>query len=257
MKKVRVKRIIIALLLFVIWIGILVYITDSEKIRIQKKNAQYVLIDQFNYWKYVDSEWVKLDSVNDFDSVAEEINWKKYDIYINNKYFNTLEYVLMEGQEYYFDDNDHSHEINQEKILFNNDTYLQLKEFNLIDFSNEDINIVKKILNKYSHSFDDVTIKNKYMIDDNNSIYIISNYTNLSSKYNSDLFYLAFYRRNSKNYLLMNIGNEANVSDYKLAWVLDEKNKYDNFILSYTCEDTICYDMYEYKNGKYVKIIST
>lgn len=251
------KRYIVILLLFVIWGIVFVYLVNKENLRSEKSVTQYVLINQFNLWKYSNLKWEKLNYIVDEDKVSKEINWKKYDIYVGNQYFNTLDYVLKNGEEFYFDDDTHSYEVNQEKVLFNVGSYLKLKEFYSTNFSEGDINIINDILVKYDHSGNNLTVQKKYFIDEDNAIYILSNYPSFYPKYQSDLFYFIFYRRNSKNYLLVDIDYVENVSSYKLTWVMDAKSKYDNFILSYTCEEATCYDMYEYKRGKYERVIGT
>ncbi len=251
------KRYIIIVLCFVIWGIVFVYLVNNENLRIARSVTQYVLIDKFNLWKYSDLKWEKLDSVVNYDDVSKEINWKKYNIYVNNQYFNTLDYVLKDGVEYYFDDDIRSYEINQEKILLNEDSYLKLKEFYSTNFKEEDIEISNEILLKYNHSSDNLTVQKKYLIDEENAIYIFSNYPSYYPDNQFDLFYFVFYRRNSKNYLLLDIDYVENVSSYKLSWVMNTKSKYDNFILSYTCEEATCYDMYEYQKGKYAKVIGT
>ena len=256
-KMKNIKKYIIVLLFIMVWIIIFALAVRSGNKQEEKNTTQYVLIDPFNYWKYTNQKWENIDSINDFDKVTEEINWKKYDIYVNNQYFNTLDYVLKNGQEYYFDDDTHSYEVPQEKLLLNEGSYFNIKEFYLDNFLNNDLNIVNEFLNKYNHSSNNLTVQQKYSIEDNKSIYIISNYPDNYPEDDSGLFYLVFYRQDNKNYLLVDMGYAENVSNYKLAWVLNTESKLDNFILSYTCEEATCYDMYEYQKGKYLKVIGT
>lgn len=251
------RRYLIIFLCFVIWGIIFIYIVNYENLRIQKNASQYILIDLFNYWKCENLKWEKLDAINDYDNVSEEINWKKYDIYVNNQYYNTLDYVFMNGKEYYFDDDTHSYEIPKEKVLFNEGSYFKLKNFELASFSEEDNNILEDMLNKYHHFSNNLTVRSKYLIDDENAIYIASNYPNYYPQNQENLFYFVFYRRGNKNYLLVDIGYIENLSNYKVSWVVNAKSKYDNLILSYTCEEATCYDMYEYQKGKYIKVIGT
>lgn len=248
----KIKKYIILIICFVVWIGLLIYFNNKENIKFQRNIPQYVLIDQFHYWKYVDSEWINIDSINDFETVEKEINWNEYDVYINNQYYNTFDYVLMDYEEFYFDDDIKSHEITQDKLLLNHDSYLELKNVSNDNFSDDDVEIVSSFMNKYNYSVNDVAVKNKYIIDEDNVIYILSNYREYSR---DDIFYLVFYRRNNKNYLLVNNSDANNIFYYELFSVLDTKNKHDNIILSYGCEDSVCYDMYEYNKGKYVKVI--
>jgi len=248
----KIKKYIILIICFVVWIGLLVYFNNKENIKSQKNIPQYVLIDQFHYWKYINNKWINIDSINDFETVEKEINWNEYDVYINNQYYNTFDYVLMNYEEFYFDDDIKSHEITQDKLLLNHDSYLKLKNFSTQSFFDEDVEIVSNFMNRYNYSVGDVAVKNKYVIDDDNVIYILSNYREYSR---DDIFYLVFYRRNNRNYLLVNNDDANNILYYDLFSVLDTKNKYDNIILSYGCEDSVCYDMYEYNKGKYVKVI--
>ena len=216
------------------------------------------MINPFNYWKYNNLEWEKMDTILNFDAVEEEINWKEFNIYINNQYYKTLDYVLMNGEEFYFDDNTKSYNVDGEKILLSKKSYFQLKNYSVVTFSKEDISIVSNFLKKYHHSFSDLRVKNKYIISSTESLYVVSNYYDgYVDNGNSSIFYTIFYRNKSRDYLLTDIEGSSLVHSYQLKWILDIDNRYDNFILSYTCEEAICYDMYQYKRGKYIRVIGS
>lgn len=251
------KRIFILVLCLLIWGFIFFYIVISENNKNRRSVTQYVLINPFNYWEYTNLEWKKIDTVLDFDYVDEHVNWQKFNIYRGNEYYKTLDFVYRGGEEFYFDDNSHSYEIPGEKILFNRDSYIKLVDFGDTSFNSEDLGVVDSFLKKYHYSTVGLTIQRKYIINSQDSLYVVSNYPSSIVNNGDNLFYIVFYRRNNKNYLLVNRGFVEDLSSYKLSWVLDIGIKNCNFILSYNCGEAICYDMYEYVKGKYIKVIGT
>lgn len=255
MKKIR--NIIFVIVLLIIWLFIYIFVVNKDELRTQKSVSQYILINQFTCWRYTNSKWKSLSYTTDELNTSQELNWKKYDIYINNQYYNTLDYVVKNGQEFYFDDNTHSYEINDEKIMFNKNSYLKLINFNKVNLSNDDDAIIGKILKKYNFENQEVTMKDKYSIDGGNagSIYFLSNHTGKYSVDSLHEFNLIFYRVNGTNYILVNTGFVDHRSMYRLAFVVDVKNKFNNFVIAATCESGSCYWMYEYKNGKYLNVI--
>lgn len=253
MKKIR--NIIFVLILLVGWMFIYIFIVNKDEVRTQKSVSQYILINQFTCWKYTNSKWKSLSYTTDEFNTSQELNWKKYDIYINNQYYNTLDYVVKNGQEFYFDDNTHSYEINDEKIMFNKDSYLKLINFNKVDLFSDDEVIINKILRKYRFFDEEITMKDKYSIDgDDGVIYFVSNHTGKYMTDSQQEFNLMFYRVNGINYILINTGFIEHRNSYRLAFVVDAKNKFNNFVIAANCEGGSCYWMYEYKKGEFVSV---
>ena len=124
-------------------------------------------------------------------------------------------------------------------------------------FDSNDLSIVDSFLKKYQYSANGLTVLKKYIVNSQDSIYIVSNYPSSVVRDSNHLFYIVFYRKKDKNYLLVNRGYLEGLQSYNLSWVLDIDSGYYNFILSYDYGEGICYDMYEYIKGKYVKVIGT
>ncbi len=253
----KIKNIVLMIILLFIWIVLYLFVVNKDKIANQKSVSQYILINQFTCWRYTNSKWTSLSYATDEFNTSKELNWKKYDIYIQNQYYKTLDYVVKDGKEFYFDDNTHSYEINDEKIMFNKGSYLKLKDFNQSELTSDDEVIIGNILNKYKISDENLTVKDKYVIENDAALYVVSNYTGSYPVDSKNMFSLVFYRKNNINYVLIKNGFIEHVNSYRLAFVVDAKNKFDNFIISATCESGPCYWMYEYHKGKYTNMNET
>ncbi len=250
----KLRNILILLLVFCVWGMLYLFVLNKEKGNVSSLDSQYILIDPFSCWEYSSSKWNRLSFLDDKIEVSKLINWKKYDIYVNNQYYNTLQYVVKDGEEFYFDDDTHSYEINSSKIMFNKGSYFKVKEFSLSNLSSDDEKVINNMLEKYNFVDKNITISNKYYIDENNSIYVVSNYTGIYSVDSKGLFYLIFYKSKYRTYLLLKTGYKENVADYKLSWVIDTKSKFYNFVVSAQCEQSMCYWLYGYQKGKYVEL---
>lgn len=254
---VNKKRVFILLFCFLVWGFIFFYLVIDENVKARRSVTQYVLINPYNYWEFTDLKWKKIDSILDFDYVDKYLNWKKFDVYQKNDYYNTFEFVYRKGNEYFFDNDSHSHEINQEKILFNKGSYFKLVDFDEDVFNDTDLSVVDSFLKKYNYSVAGLTVQKKYVINDDECLYIVSNYSSSFTNNTDNLFYVAFYRNGNNNYLLFKLGYVEDLSSYRLAWVLNIQDKKYNFILSYNYGEGKIYDMYQYVKGKYVKVIGT
>ncbi len=250
----KIKSFLILFIVFFAWVMLYLFFVNQEKDSKLSSEPQYILINPFSCWEYRSSEWRRLSFLNNKTEVSKLINWKKYDIYVNNQYYNTLQYVVKNGEEFYFDDDTHSYEINNNKIMFNKGSYFKIKNFSLSNLLSDDKKAINTMLKKYNFLNKNITVSNKYYIDENNSIYVVSNYTGIYSVDSNDLFYLVFYKNKHKTYLLLNTGYKENVSDYKLSWIIDTKSKFYNFIISAQCEQSMCYWLYGYQKGKYVEL---
>jgi hypothetical protein len=256
---VKKRTIVLVIIGIVVWGLFFIVLKNKEKETNYSNTAQYVIIDNFYYWKYQKLQWQVLDNILDPTSTATEINWKNYDVYVDNKYLNTYKYVLMNDKSYFFDNDDNEIDVSETNILLSKNSNFNLKKFNEISFDDNDYNIVKNILNNKNYNYNDLTIKKKYTIATNNNIYILSNYDGLNNDIDeSSIYYIVFLRINKKNYILVDTTYSELAYNYDLAYVLNiNNNKINNIILSYTCDEDICYDMYQYNDNKFEKVIGS
>ena len=237
----KISKIIILLVLIGLWGMLMLNFYDEKEQLNREEVSQYMVLDGHFFLEYKVGKWKNLSEVE----LADSINWKKFDIFTNDGYYGTYKYVYNNYVSYFFDDDENSVEFNKYNyILINNNSFLKLKDFIQVDVLSEDYDIATKFLKK--SKFEDTTIKLllKYMINDNEYIYIVSNYED--TLVDSDIYYAAFYRKNNKNYLMDKGDFEHNYNLYK---VIDVNRDYYNFILSYDC-DGICYKMYQYDGDK-------
>lgn len=238
----KTKKIILIFFLFLLWLAIVIY-SYNEKIKLEREKIPQVLIINNNYfWKYESGIWNKLSLKKDIDLY----NWKKFDIYVDNKYYNTYKYTFTNGKGYFWNTNDKSQTIPSKNVLINDNSYLSLCSYEKISIDENDDQIISKFSKRNKINYNDITIKEKYYINEESNIYIISNYYD-DIDYD-EVYYIIFYRKNNKNYFIAK-GNAE--QDYKLHIVLDIGKKIPNIVLEYYNEDVLDYEMYQYDGKKY------
>ena len=251
MNKKNKQLIILGIILIAIWGLVILVFKKEEKQQEVLSETQYIILDDNYFWKYKSNNWSKLYTEEQY----EEFNWKKFDIYTSEGYYNTYKYVVMNSKTYYFDDDNNEYNVPNNNILLNNNSYFELKKYNLNEFNDNDYKIVSDYLEKNNRDSSNLTVKKKYKLTENNNIYVVSNY-NKNLK-NQDSYYFVFSRIQNKNYLLINKNYLEDYISYDLAWILDINDKYNNIILKFNCDKDICYDMFQYKNETYTKVIGS
>jgi Ca2+/Na+ antiporter len=244
MKKKEALIILLCIVAFIILIFL-----NAQNYNSNEEIPQYIIIDNKIYWKYQYKDWANLDMTLNKEEVSNEINWQDYKIYVNNEYVNTLKYVFMNGKSYFFNDSNDEVDISSNNILFNKDTYLKLSEYNNAVLTNNDYNIINDILSKENRDSNNLTTIKKYNIKDNFDIYILSNYSE-ENIINNTAFNFIFYKINNINKILVDEDLSLENYNYNLSYLLNVSSKYDNIILSYTCEEETCYSMYQYNSDK-------
>lgn len=238
----KTKKIILICFVFLLWLGFIIY-SYNEKIKLEREKIPQILIINSNYfWKYESGIWNKMSLKEDIDLY----NWRKFDIYVDNKYYNTYKYIFTNGKGYFWDNNDKSQSIPSKNVLLNDDSFLSLCNFEEVSLDKKDNQIISKFSQKNKLNYNDITSKEKYYIDENSSIYIISNYSD-NIEYD-EVYYIVFYRKNRKNYFVTK-GNAEQY--YRLHIVLDIDKKLPNLVLEYYDEDVLDYEMYQYDGKKY------
>ena len=245
MKKIR--NIIIIIIILGIW-GWLITIFYKEKVQLSKEETpQYVVLDGNYFFEYENGKWDNLSLDNEYDL----INWKKFDIFIDNIYYNTFNYVVNDNHNsYFFNDDNISHDVPESYVLINDDSFLSIIEYNQVEFMDEDYEIATDFLESHNFRDIDLTRVKKYYIPGDGYVYVVYNYKDTTNL--DDIYHVVFYRRGNKNYMIAKGNYEFN---YDLHTVLDINKKFNNFILSYTCYDGLCYEMYQYKDGNYVNVL--
>ena len=236
------KKIILICFIFLLWLGVVIY-SYNEKIRLEREKIPQVLIINSNYfWKYQFGTWNKLSLKNDTDLY----NWKKFDIYVDNKYYNTYKYTFTNGKGYFWDNNNKSQYIPSKNVLLSDNSYLSLYDYKKVSLGEIDNQIILKFSKKNKIDYNDITIKEKYYITEDSNVYIISNYYD-DIEYD-EVYYIVFYRKNNKNYFITKGNAEQN---YKLHIVLDINKKIPNIVLEYYDEEVLDYKMYQFDGKAY------
>ena len=228
---------------------------EDEKIH---SGLQYVYIDDLHCWEYGNHVFKKRDVVLNANNVLKNINWKDFDVFVGNKYQNTYKFVYTNGNEYLFDDNDESYEVPNNKILVNKGSYFKFNKFKNDSITSDDNDVINKLLKSINRSSDNLLIKRKYNISFNEDIYILSNYNEAYVDDDIDinnLYNVIFYRKNYKNYILLNSGYVEGDFSYDLSWILDTKDDFNTFIFSYNCYEIVCYNLFYYDGGSFVNAI--
>ena len=253
------KKYVFLFVILGVWAGLLylgVFIFNKNS----RKFDEFLIINQFNIWHYSESTWNKVDAVNREYLFDSEINEKKFKVFVNGKYYNTLMYIVNENNfEYFFDKNNKNYYIKPE------DRKLSLKEntgFDVFDYrdsaiSPDDMNIITDFLNEYNRTFDYLTVRKKYVIDDDKFIYILSNSPNNYTDKVEGLFNVAFYREADHNYLIYNYDYDKIKRGYDLYFSVDTKRKKPSFIVSHSYYESYGYELFEFEKDKYNKVIET
>lgn len=219
----------------------------KEKVQLKKEEIpQYLVLDGHFFWKYENGKWTDLMIEQNFDS----INWEQFDVFINNSYYDTYSYVFNNYVSYFFDSDSNTQEVPSSYVLINKDSFLNLVEYNEVEFTDEDYKIATKFLEKNNLQDINLNLVWKYSIQDDGDLYFISNYEDTLVE--DDIYCVVFYRKGNKNYMISKGNHEFN---YDLYTVLDINKKLNNFILGYDCYDGICYEMYQYEDGNYVNVL--
>ena len=238
MKKIR--NIIILVILIVGWLVLMLNFSKEKEQLSKEEVPQYMVLNGYVFWEYKLGNWKDLTKESEYDL----INWKKFDVYNDDGYLGMYKYVYNDYVSYFFDDDDRSHEIYGNYILMNENSYLSMKDFDETNVNEDDYGIVRKFLEKNKIMDTSINYLFKYRITDSEYVYVVSNYE--ETLINEDIYYIVFYRRNNRNYLISKGDYEHNYNLYK---ILDINKKYDNFILSYDC-DGLCFEMYQYDKKK-------
>lgn len=241
----KYKNIILIITIIAIWCG-LILMFSKEKIQLETEKApQILIINNTFFWKYESGEWNSLNATKDY----KQFNWKDFDMYLDNEFYGTYKFVSTNGKAYFYND-DKSIDITHINMLINHDSFFKVVNYDEDKFDNKDNNIVSKFLNKNKINFEEVTYKKKYIISEDDTIYVTTNYYDGINI--DEIYYIVFYRKNNKNYLIVKENYNYN---FDLYGIIDINKTFHNFILKYSCSDSICYEMFQY-NGKEYKNVT-
>ena len=248
MKKIDLKLVILTIIFIVILVA-LVFVFSKEKENSDLQNSEQYLILNNSYSLISDNlEWKSVS----FTQMGRNINWTKCRVYSPNREYQLYDIVTNGDRYYYFDDDRVSHELIDDSLILNNDTYFRLVDYDNKSLTDNDTNIINKVLDKYELS-KNISITKKYDLDNNSSVYIISNYG-----LNDTYFYLVFLRNKFKNYeiLLNNYDNNFDI-DLDLMYVLDVNKDLYSFVLTGVAYEGKSYFMFDYSNRVYNKIFES
>ncbi len=238
MRKKDIKTMLIVLLPMFI-IGFLALFISFYSYN--KKNTS-LIVNGANFWQFKNGKWYNYVTIGDLD-------WKKYNVYFENKYINNYYVTITNNKTYFFNDNDDSYDVDSPYIAIRGDNNVKPIIFKENDFISDDINIVNSYLKKIKINYNgDYSEQKKYVTDVNGDgkedyVYVVSN-----ELYNdSNLFYLVFAYCNGK---FINIDIQQNSSSfihYDLSWILNIRNNgYYSIVLSEPKEYDEKYYLYQY-----------
>ena len=245
--KINFKMIVLIIICVAAW-GIFIFISKNDSS--SGNTSDYLIVNNYNVWSYSSGNWNKLLVDSEFD----EINMSDFDVYSNNGFIGKYRYALKNNVAYYFDNDYNNMEFSDEVIAISSDSKISLINYSSSNVDDKSNDIVNSYLDKLKLSTLNVSYT-KYSLD-SGDIYFV---TNMVDGYNEDTFYVIFYRDSLFNKLIYN--NKFVNEDFKyydLAWILKiKKFGKNNIILRYECDRDICYDMYQYSNGKYELVIGS
>ena len=243
MRKKDIKTLLIVLLPMLI-IGIVAYIISINSYSTKDTS---LIVNGTNFWEYKNSKWYSYVTIGDLD-------WKKYNVYFDNKYINNYYVTITNNKTYFFDDNDDSYDIDSPYIAIRGDKNAKPIMYIENEFDSNDMNIVNAYLRKLKINYNgDYSEQKKYVTDINGDgkkdfIYIVSN-----ELYNdNNLFYLVFAYCNGRYISIDTQQNSSTFVHYELSWILNIKS--DGFkyvVLTEPKEYDEKYYLYRYETKEY------
>lgn len=239
-------------------ISFIFFITVGIGLLKNKKNYDYMVINERLIISKKSNRWaVKKKNMNNY-------SWNFYNVYLNHEYFGN-EYLFFNDQIYLFDKDKNALNYTGDFIAFNKDEY---KDINIKTINSKETEILEKILSKNGLSIKQSFTSNYYIdIDiDNDSqmeqFYVVSNRFPIENINTNKYFGFIYFVDNNKASIIyddiQNTNNGfsgckpyiRNIVSYKsVYYIITECSTYSDGV------KTIA--IYEYKNGKFDKKIST
>lgn len=250
------KPILIVLSIVLCYLILAIILFGWDKF-INKFQGLYVMLDPDSMWRLKDGKWsdVKED---------KEYNWKKFDIYINNKLLGN--YNLLYNKKWYvFNDNREAIKYEGDLIAIKGN-----KKYKVYDFEEEELNLldetlISEVLNqeKIKNSYE-YTYARKVVFDFDGdtleeTLYTVSNTFNYSTEVN-EVFSLVFLHDDINQVLYkstQNIDRQYDVCLPKIKGIIDfDKDNKLEIIIGCNYYDSLgtCNSLYQIKDGKYIKV---
>jgi len=271
MEKKKIKIAVIVLIIIVIYSGFVIFLSN-QNMPVEDPNENppsvggdnpivdssytYLLIDNTDIWRYQGKGWYNSKNIND-----EE----RYSTYINNSYYGDyyLKFIKVWNL---FDVNNNYVYYSGNFLAHSKDLKVDIQNFSSVELTSYDFNTINKILNT---SFDTNTLLNKEKIitdvDSNgiNDIIVYVSNIDVADEYDEYFNLIYLILNNDGVSILLNDKSTAynmlSQPIYSLNYILKiDNNKYSNLIFKkgYFSEvDEPSNVMFEYINGKYIKVI--
>ena len=251
---------IILIIIILVFCGVMVLVYGKD-VLFKNKNDTILIVGDNTIWSFKDEKWLKITA----NSSINKLNWKEYNVYIDNKKIG--DYFLWHSDKWYIFDDDRK-AINYDGKLFaykaNNN--IDVLDYEVVNIDSED-SYINSVLEENNISLDsEFSSKYKTIMDfDNDGVsevfYVISNAFLMGSSPDR-LFSIVFMVKDEKIYYIYNdvrVNNTLNVCKPFFNTFLDiNKDKTYEMILScgrYSVEGQI--DMlYQYKDNEFKIVIS-
>ena len=188
------KRYVVILVILAIYL-LAMFLLFGNYIK-KGKYETTIIIGQNTIWNYSDRKWINITS----NSTIQELNWTKYNIYLDNKY--TGEYYLWYDDKWYlFDDNKNAIKKDGNLLAFRSNYDIKVHNFSTSEI--KDYSYVKKVLSDNNLDINSkFTVNNQITLDIDNdgteeTIYIISNVFAIDF-YSDTIFSIVFMVKDGK-----------------------------------------------------------
>lgn len=238
-RKVYIILIIILIIYFVI---VYYFVSNNEN---ENKKKANIIVNGINAWKYENSTWEYIYEFNEIN------NKDKYKIYLSNNYIGDYKIIVNNNRIYAFDNNNNSLQYNEPIIAINSNYDIDLKNISYSEYTDEDNNILSKIMSDYSiYTFRN----NKILIDLDNdgnieTLYIVNCYNSNELVFSGIYLYngklLEIVRSDDLNYISYNIESFIDI---------DNDNNYE-LLISSTLNNNTSYKIYKEKGNNYIEYL--
>lgn len=190
------KRYVVILVILAVYL-ILMFLIFGKYIE-KGKYETTIIIGQDTIWNYSNRSWLNITS----NSTIENLNWKKYNIYLDNKF--TGKYYLWYNEKWYlFDENKNAITKDGKLLAFDSNYDIKVLDFSTSEI--KDYSYIKKVLQENNLDVNSkFTVNNQIKLDIDNdqkteTIYVISNVFAIDF-YPDTIFSIVFMEKEGKIY---------------------------------------------------------
>lgn len=227
----------------------------------KEKMKPTIIIDNDSIFEFDGNRWGRVDTTTKIDN----LNWKKFNVYIDNESYGKF-YLVNQGKWYLFDDDKNA--INYESSLLAVDTNNKYKVVNIKRNSISDFTYIHKVLAEYNLDIEQTYTSSDVIevdIDNDNKneyIYTITNKFPDTEIPTKSFGFIFMVKNNKIYYLYDHVSNNEDIYDGCKPYInniidINQDNKYEFIIsCSYYSNNGVEQKLYEFNNSNFNLLVS-